>query len=63
MNMHVYNVVWNCDGDDGFVNDYEHVWKYMMIVIDHKHDVWHLEFNVDHVCGWKYEFGVVLGIL
>jgi len=58
MNVHVYNDVWNCD-DDGLVNGYDHVWKYMMIVIDHKHDitwygwihkwviVWYLEFDVE----------------
>jgi len=30
MNMHVYNDVWNCDDDDGFVNGYEHVSKYII---------------------------------
>jgi len=28
--MHVYNDVWNYD-DDGLINGYEHVWKYMMV--------------------------------
>jgi len=42
MNSNVYNFVWNCDDDDDddwLVNGYDHVWKYMMIVIDHEHDI------------------------
>jgi len=37
MNMHD---VWNYyddDDDDWLANWYEHVWKYMMIIIDHEH--------------------------
>lgn len=36
MIIHVYNDVWNYDNDYGFFNGYEHVWKYMKIVIDHE---------------------------
>ena len=38
MNVHVYNDVWSCD-NDGFVNGYEHVWKYMLVAINHEHDI------------------------
>jgi len=44
--MHGYNDVWNYD-DDGHVNGYEHVGKYMTIVIDHEYDAWYLEFDVE----------------
>jgi len=36
---YMYNDVWNWDNDDGLFNGYVHVWKYMMIVIDDKHDI------------------------
>lgn len=38
ININVYNDVWNCD-DDGLVNENEHVWNYMMVIIDHEHDI------------------------
>lgn len=34
----MYIDVWNCDNDE-LVNKYEHVWKYMLVVIDHEYDI------------------------
>lgn len=53
MNMLVYNVVWNCD-NDGLVYGYEHLWKYLLVIIDHEHDIRNLNIESlwKKVCVW-----------